>query len=188
MCVQGHIDTKVLAELTGQRNLELIDPSTTVENEIRYVQNDHLLYVNFEAVIDEPIWKAVDWTLVGAAAGCIIVLAALGGTMYFVFTQTKQVQAQAEKAYKTLRIESIRRESTFTLARCYSGRDLQMRTFMPAPPPLTSTQYHGATVMQPGTAGKASRGGQGVPLISTATGPSGGVGGIAPSASSVSYL
>jgi len=43
MFVQGHIDTKVLAELTGQRDLELIDPSTTVMNEIRYVQNDHLL-------------------------------------------------------------------------------------------------------------------------------------------------
>ena len=52
MCVQGHINTKVLAELTGQGDLELIDPSTTVVNEIHYVQSDHFSYVNFEAVID----------------------------------------------------------------------------------------------------------------------------------------
>jgi len=69
MCTQGRVDTKALYELTGQSELGQINSESTIVHDIHFDPTSRQLHINFEAIVDEPIWRIVNWTTVGGLGG-----------------------------------------------------------------------------------------------------------------------
>jgi len=87
-------------------------------------------------VIDEPIWKSVNWNVVVVVGGVLLTVGTVGVTVYFLGSRTKQVQVGVERAYEIVRAESVRHTNSMPLSRCFESHGAR-QSFMQPPPPKT---------------------------------------------------